>query len=57
VLFVDGAKFTESRWSDLLNFRRLTRPGAALFYDEVAGSVNQVLARAFAPRISAALVK
>lgn len=40
VLFVDGAKFTESRWSDLLNFRRLTQPGAALFYDEVAGTVK-----------------
>ena len=34
VLFVDGAKFAEQRWLDLQNFRRLTRPGAVLFYDE-----------------------
>lgn len=36
VLFVDGAKYSEQRWLDLQNFRKLAYPGALLFYDEAA---------------------
>ena len=34
VVMVDGSKFTEPRWQDLLTFRKLGGPGAVLFYDE-----------------------
>ena len=34
VAFVDGSKFHEQRWTDMLNFRNASRAGTLLIYDE-----------------------